>query len=131
MFNLQKKKRTCLVSRATIFICLVFSLASANFADAASNATISWQRNSTNEDGFKIERCVGVNCSNFAQIGTTLTGITTAIDPNLTPGLSYCYRVRAYNTAGDSAYSNTACIAVPQIIPGAPSNVTVVITSTP
>src|SRR5262249_46719943 len=35
--------------------------------------------------------------------------VTSYIDSSVTGGATYCYRVRAYNTAGDSAYSNQAC----------------------
>jgi hypothetical protein len=33
------------------------------------------------------------------------------VDSAVTAGTTYCYRVRAYNSAGDSAYSNEACAA--------------------
>jgi len=68
--------------------------------------TLSWSDNSNNESGFKIERSTdGVN---FSQIATTGANTTSYTNSSLTTGTTYHYRVRAYNDAGDSAYSNTA-----------------------
>jgi transcriptional regulator CtsR len=77
-------------------------------ADTVSRSQINltWQRNSTNEDGFKIER--SLDGAAFAQIATVGQGITTYLDTGLTASTQYYYRVRAYNAAtGDSGYSNT------------------------
>jgi len=75
---------------------------------ATSNTSISlsWVDNSTNEDGFRIERKLGAT-GTFAQIGTVGAGVTTYSDSGLTSNSYYYYRVRAYNAAdGDSDYSN-------------------------
>jgi hypothetical protein len=74
----------------------------------AAQLQLSWFDNSTNEDGFKIERATGVGTP-FTQIATAGANITTYNDSNLTAGTTYCYRVRAYNVAGNSSYSNAAC----------------------
>jgi serine protease len=56
--------------------------------------------------GYKIERCQGSGCSNFAQIATTTT--TSYSNTGLTAATSYSYRVRAYDGAGNNGgYSNT------------------------
>jgi hypothetical protein len=57
-----------------------------------------------NEDGFKIERKVGGGT--FTQIATVGANITTYSDTGLTRDTRYTYRVRAYNSVGNSAYSN-------------------------
>lgn len=68
--------------------------------------TLSWADNSGNESGFKIERSTdGVV---FTQIATTGADVTTYTNGSLTSGTTYHYRVRAYNSSGDSAYSNVA-----------------------
>ena len=68
--------------------------------------TLNWADNSSNESGFKIERSTdGVT---FTQIATTGADTATYTNSNLTTGATYHYRVRAYNSSGDSAYSNVA-----------------------
>jgi len=68
---------------------------------------LSWQDNSGDESGFRIERKTGAS-GTYAQIATTSTNIATYSDTGLSPSTTYYYRVRAYNTIGDSAYSNEA-----------------------
>src|SRR5207302_11151246 len=77
-------------------------------ATAASSTAINltWVSNSTNETSFKIERALGAGA--FSQVGTVGAAVTTYADSGLTANTSYSYRVRASNTGGDSAYSNTA-----------------------
>jgi predicted phage tail protein len=75
------------------------------------SVTLNWMDNSSNETGVKIERSTdGVN---FSQITTTGANVTSYKNTGLTSGTTYYYRVRATNTAGDSAYSNTAS-AIPR-----------------
>ena len=60
--------------------------------------------------GYLIERCQGVGCSSFAQIGTTAS--TNYNDTNVTGSTSYTYRVRAVDTANTAGpYSNLATAA--------------------
>ena len=57
--------------------------------------------------GYKIERCGGSGCGNFVQIATST--LTSHTDSGLAAGTSYTYRVRAYDSAGNSSnYSNAA-----------------------
>jgi subtilisin len=70
---------------------------------AESRINLSWADNSGNEDGFKIERWNG---SSYAQIGTVGANVTTYTDSGLALNTTYYYRVRAYNSVGDSGYSN-------------------------
>ena len=54
--------------------------------------------------GYRIERCQGAGCSTFVQIASQ-SG-TTYSDGGLTSGTTYCYRVRAFDAAGNlGAYS--------------------------
>jgi hypothetical protein len=105
-----------------------------------ANFTLSWQDNSGNnaqvndqEDGFEIERRQGAT-GTFAQVGTVERNIVQFTDAIAgDPGnVQYCYRVRAFNAAGQSGYSNIACATTPVItvVPSAPSGVNVSISVT-
>jgi len=72
-----------------------------------SQLQVAWLDNSGDEDGFHIERCKGVGCSSFNEVGTVLN-TTSFVDNGLARNTVYTYRVRAFNGAGNSAYSNTA-----------------------
>ena len=69
---------------------------------------LAWSDNASNEDGFKIERCSGNSCSNFAQIATVGANVRSYSNTGLNKNTVYTYRVRAYNSFGNSGYSNTA-----------------------
>jgi chitodextrinase len=77
-------------------------------AAGTSQITLAWLDNSGDEDGFKIERCQGTSCTNFAQIATVGANVTTFNDTGLNSGTTYRYRVRAHNANGNSPYSNVA-----------------------
>jgi uncharacterized protein YxeA len=99
---------------------------------SSSQINLSWVDSDTSEQGVKIERCTGMGCSDFAQITTVGANVTTYSNTGLNASTSYSYRVRAYNPAGDSEYSNTAS-AVTQAapaIPTAPSNLLATAVST-
>src|SRR6185436_11228086 len=68
--------------------------------------------------GYRVERCAGSGCSNFAQIAT-LAG-TSFNDTALTANTSYSYRVRAVDAAGNlGAYSPvaSATTSAPDVLP--------------
>jgi chitodextrinase len=74
-----------------------------------SQINLSWTASTDNVGvaRYFVERCPGGGCNNFAQIGTS-TG-TTYNDTGLASGISYSYRVRAADAAGNlSPYSNLA-----------------------
>jgi len=73
---------------------------------SASRIDLSWSDNSTNESGFAIERASGGGA--FSSIATVGANITTYADTGLPAATAYTYRVRATNSAGNSAYSNSA-----------------------
>ncbi len=85
---------------------------------------LEWSDLADNERDFLIER--STDNVNFAQIGTTGTNAAMFTDFGLTPGTTYYYRVRATNSMGNSAYSNTDSIATPAVtVPAAPLGLTV------
>ncbi len=68
---------------------------------------LNWADNSSNETGFKIERKTGAD-GTYTQIATAGANVTTYSDTGLSASTTYYYRVEAYNSAGDSSYSNEA-----------------------
>lgn len=99
-----------------------------NLAAVATSAGIdlSWQDNSDNETGFKIERKTGAG-GNYQQIATVGANVIKYSDTGLSGDTTYYYRVRAYSDSGDSSYSNEASATTPlQTIPNAPSSLVAV-----
>jgi len=57
--------------------------------------------------GYRVERCTGAGCTNFAQVGTPTSA--TFVDTGLSPSTSYSYRVLAVDSSNNlSGYSNIA-----------------------
>ncbi|HWQ12020.1 MAG TPA: S8 family serine peptidase [Roseiflexaceae bacterium] len=85
-------------------------------ASAASRTQVnlSWIDNANNEDGFRIERCSGKNCTNFAEIATVGANVTSYSNTGLNANTTYRYRVRAFNAVGNSAYSNIVSVKTPR-----------------
>lgn len=83
--------------------------------------TLSWRDNSNNETGFKIERKTGTG--NFTQVGTTLANVTTFTNDKLSNNTTYIYRVRAYNSFGDSPYTDELTVTTGET-PAAPTDLT-------
>ena len=81
--------------------------------DGSGRIKLTWTDNSNNETGFKIYRCSGSTCTEFSQIKTVGANVTTYTDTGRSSGRWYRYRVRAYNSLGNSAYSNIASAQAP------------------
>src|SRR5438874_3874338 len=79
-------------------------------AAAASQTTINvtWAESDASVTGFRLDRCSGAGCTNFAQVTTTAKDVMTFGDVGLTANTSYSYRVRASRGADTSAWSATA-----------------------
>jgi hypothetical protein len=63
------------------------------------------------ETGFVLQRAVGGG--SFSDRVTLGTNVTTFTDTGLAGSTTYHYRVRAYNGAGASAYSNLVSVTTP------------------
>ena len=87
---------------------------SAMTATALSTTSIrvGWADNSNNEDNFAIERKTGTS-GTYSQIATTAMNVTSYVDTSVNRGVTYCYQIRAVNSAGASGYTNEACKTVP------------------
>lgn len=84
-------------------------------AVSTSQINLQWTDNSTNEQGFEIERCSGSGCSNFTLVRTVGANTTNWSNTGLLARTSYTYRVRAFNASGDSSYSNTVTSNTPAV----------------
>jgi hypothetical protein len=70
---------------------------------------VSWTDNSSNENGFKVYRATDSSFTqNVTLLTTTAANVTSYQDAGLSAGTTYYYRVSATDSAGDSAFSNTA-----------------------
>ena len=87
-----------------------------------SQVNLTWNDNSGNESGFKVERKTGTG--SYTEIASLAPNSNSYNNTGLTPSTSYTYRVYAYNGMGNSAYSNesSATTAVAPPLPAAPSN---------
>jgi hypothetical protein len=86
----------------------IFPAAPTNLTVAVFSATridLSWTDNSSNEDGFRIERKIGAGGA-WSQIASVAANITNYNNTGLNGSTNYFYRVRAFNLAGNSTYSN-------------------------
>jgi len=85
---------------------------------SASQIHLAWTDNSNNETGFKVERATAA-AGPWTLITITAANIVSYSNTGLAASTTYYYRVRAKNSSGDSANSNTANATTR---PAAPSN---------
>lgn len=89
---------------------------------------LKWSDNSTNEQGFVIERVLAVKDTSsllarmqkrlkpsgeWQVIGVVGENITSFVDANALVYTDYLYRVKSYNLAGNSSFSNLANAKIP------------------
>ena len=70
---------------------------------------LSWRDNAGAESSFQIERRT---TGSFDHLRTVGANTRQYDDTSALPGITYCYRLRARNGAGESAYSNEACASI-------------------
>jgi transcriptional regulator CtsR len=90
--------------------------------EADSVVQLIWTDNSSDEEGFRIER--QDNTGGYVLLDSVGIDVTNYADTTVIPGINYDYRVLAYNGAGVSTPSNeeTIYIDVPLTVPEAPTN---------
>jgi List-Bact-rpt repeat protein len=86
----------------------LFAVLAAATPAAAAQLTLTWVDASGGQAGVRIERKTGAG-GTYAEIAQQSPGVASYVDTTVTAGTTYCYRVRAFNTAGTSDYSNEAC----------------------
>ena len=72
-----------------------------------SAITLNWTDNSSNENGFKIERSTNGG-STWALLVALGDGVQSYTNSGLSAGSAYTYRVQAFNSYGASAYTVAA-----------------------
>jgi len=81
---------------------------------STTQVDLSWDDNSNNESGFKIERKDGID-GNWSQINVVSNDATFFSDTGSKwPGEKY-YRIRAFNGSGNSDYSNESFVTIPSL----------------
>lgn len=86
-------------------------------AAGSDSITLSWTASTDNTGvaAYQVDQCTGAGCSNFVQIGSSLTtSFNTNSVETLSPSTTYQFRVRAIDAAGNvSGNSNTASATTP------------------
>ncbi|HET6250034.1 MAG TPA: ELWxxDGT repeat protein [Tepidisphaeraceae bacterium] len=82
---------------------------------------LSWADNSNNETGFTLQRSLVANFSTIDATFTLAANATAYSDTTVAPSLTYYYRIRSFNAAGNSAFAAVGPVVVPTTIPTAPS----------
>lgn len=94
---------------------------------SSSQINLNWADNSADETGFTLDRAID-SAFTSGLVSTNLAAGTTSYSATgLSAGTTYYFRVRATNSAGSSANSNTASAATQQsapLPPTAPSSLT-------
>lgn len=81
---------------------VLLSVLSACTTDAASSIVINWHDNSSNEDGFIVEK-MQMGDSEFTEVSQLPENSTSYTDYDFIKGETYCYKVSSYNSAGEQA----------------------------
>ena len=91
-------------------------------AISTSQINLTWTSNSNNATGFQVERAQSAT-GPWKQAATISANTTSSATAGLGASTVYFYRVMAYNSAGNSGYSNVASATTLSMLPaGAPGN---------
>lgn len=96
---------------------------------ANKRIVLEWTNNTPDAEGFIMERTAmldGTTPTGFVGVATLSRGATTFTDTNVEPGVTYHYRIRAFNntTKAVSAQSNIVQARLTPGIPSTPLNLT-------
>ena len=96
-----------------LFLLLLFVSSTVLYLECeAAELRLTWLDNSTDEDGFNIDRKTRPT-GTYTTIASVGPDITTYTDAGLLDDTEYCYRVYAFNAAEISPFSNEACATTP------------------
>ena len=93
----------------------------ASYSEETHRATMTWTDNATNETGYEIQ--YSYDGSEWRSAAILGANVTTRVASGLTPGVTYYFRLAAFNDVG---YSDWVQISydVPAEVPAAPTNLT-------
>jgi len=94
---------------------------------SSSQINLNWTDASNNESGFRIER--SLESITWTEITTTTANTAVYTNTGLTYNTTYYYRVRSYNTAGNSGYTTVAYATTSQSPPSDPTGATIAVLS--
>ena len=78
-------------------------------APGGTTVHLSWTDNASNEASFEIERSTAGAGGPFSPLTSVAANAVAYDDNSVSPNQEYCYRVRAVNGAGNSAYVGPQC----------------------
>jgi fibronectin type 3 domain-containing protein len=90
---------------------------------SATSVHLSWTPTSTTQAGYHLDRATdaGFTHNLITEVLPANPSAFTDVASGLAPGATYYYRLRAFNSAGDSGNSNVASVNIP-LAPPTPTN---------
>ena len=82
-------------------------------ASSAYSIDLDWSDNADNEQSYEVERSESGAGGPFAPLAVLAQNTTSYEDTSLNPETEYCYRVRATNSIGESAWTTPQCETTP------------------
>lgn len=95
---------------------------------APGYVNLTWADNSSNESGFTIERKTGA-AGSYTELVNVTSNAMFYKDSTVSVDETYFYRIYAYNTDGDSSFSNEVSATTSGSVPGDPVNLVASATS--
>jgi hypothetical protein len=86
----------------------------------ATSVVLSWTKGTGTVDGYRVERSTSEGRT-WTPDRATGAGVTTVTLSNLAAASAYRFRVRAFNSAGESLPSATVQVLTPESVPASPT----------
>jgi cellulose 1,4-beta-cellobiosidase len=97
-------------------------------AVTGSTIAMTWSDNASNESGYRVER--STDGLAFQHRATLTASATAYTDTGLAVGVTYWYRINAFNATGSSGYSNVVSATTSTVaVPAAPTGLVAAATS--
>jgi len=86
---------------------------------ATTQIDLAWTDVATTETGYEVERSTTGIAGAYTLFASLPAGSTSYSNTGLSPATEYCYRIRAVNLGGGSAYDGPACATTQTPVPPA------------